>query len=212
MMATAPPEQALEWSDAGVQGAYRFLKRLWHAVGGHCETGPATEAGDLDDAQQALRRKTHQTIAKVSDDIGRRYKFNTAVAATMELLNAIGKLDDDSDSGRALVQEALEAIVLLLAPIVPHICHELWQQLGQETPLVYAAWPAVDDAALARDTIDLVVQVNGKLRGQISVAADADKDTIEAAALADGNVQRFVADKAVRKVIVVPGRLVNVVV
>ncbi|MDJ0940594.1 MAG: leucine--tRNA ligase [Woeseiaceae bacterium] len=212
MMATAPPEQALEWSDDGVQGAFRFLKRLWHAVDGHCEGGSVAAVDAYDDAQAGLRRKTHQTIAKVSDDIGRRYKFNTAVAATMELMNAIQRFDDRSDGGRAVVQEALEAIVKLLAPIVPHVCHELWRQLGHEDALVYARWPDVDQAALEQDTIELVVQVNGKLRGRINVAADADRSSIEALALADDNVQRFVAEQPVKKVIVVPGRLVNVVV
>ena len=130
MMSAAPPEQALEWSDDGVQGAFRFLKRLWVAVQGHCENGPAAATGKLSDAQRTLRRKTHQTIAKVSDDIGRRYKFNTAVAATMELMNSVARFEDDSDAGHAVRQEALEAIVRLLAPIVPHICHELWAKTG----------------------------------------------------------------------------------
>ena len=212
MMSAAPPEQALEWSDDGAQGAFRFLKRLWTAVDTHVEQGEAKTVADYDDGQKELRRKTHRTIAKVSDDIGRRYKFNTAVAATMELMNSISRFDDDSAAGRAAVQEALESIVLLLAPIVPHVCHELWRKLGQQEALIYAPWPAVDTAALEQEVVQLVVQVNGKLRGRIHVANDADKDAIEQAALADANVQRFIADKTVRKVIVVPGRLVNVVV
>jgi len=212
MMAAAPPEQSLEWSDDGVQGAYRFLKRFWNATDRHCAAGRAEPVAADTDAQRDLRRKIHQTIAKVSDDIGRRYKFNTAVAATMELLNAVTRFDDDSAAGRAVVQEALESIVLLLAPIVPHICHELWRQLGHDSSLLVAAWPATDEAALAQDMIEIVVQVNGKLRGRISVATDADKDTVEEQALADENVLRFIGDKVVRKIIVVPGRLVNVVV
>ena len=214
MMSAAPPETALEWSDDGVQGAYRFLKRFWHAVHAHRANG-ATEPVDaalLSDAQKDLRRKTHQTIAKVSDDVGRRYKFNTAVAATMELLNAINRFEDPAPQGRAVVQEALEAIVLLLSPIVPHICHELWRVLGHATAAVDEGWPAADEQALEQDLVEIVVQVNGKLRGRISVAADADRDTVCELALADENVQRFVADKTVRKTIVVPGRLVNVVV
>ncbi len=212
MMAAAPPDQALEWSDDGVQGAFRFLKRLWTAVQNHRTAGPAQHSGSYTAEQQALRRKTHQTIAKVSDDIGRRYKFNTAVAATMELLNTIGRFDDESEGGRAVVQEALESIVLLLAPIVPHVCHALWQTLGRAPAPVYASWPEVDEGALEQDTIELVVQVNGKLRARINVAVDADRERIEELALADDNVKRFVADRAVKKIVVVPGRLVNVVV
>ena len=214
MMFTAPPEQALEWSDEGVQGAHRFLKRFWHAVQQHAEAGtpPALDPGALGDAAQELRRKTHRTIVKVSDDIGRRYTFNTAVAAVMELLNAVARFDDESPAGRAVVREALQAAVLLLAPIVPHICHELWQALGHATAPVDERWPEADESALAQSLIEIVVQVNGKLRGRISVAADADEDVISEMALADANVRRFVAGKTVRKTIVVPGRLVNVVV
>ena len=212
MMSAAPPEQALEWSDDGVQGAFRFLKRLWTSVLEHCDAGPVDAVDEFSDAQKDLRRKTHQTIAKVSDDIGRRYKFNTAVAASMELLNAITRFDDESVGGRAVTQESLSAIVMLLSPIVPHICHELWQRLGHDEALIHAPWPEVDESALEQDTIELVVQVNGKLRGRVSVAADASRDAIEAVALADENVQRFVDGKDVRKVVVVPGRLVNVVV
>jgi leucyl-tRNA synthetase len=212
MMSAAPPEQSLEWSDDGVQGAYRFLKRFWHSVAQHCAEGSVESVGDFNDAQKDLRRKTHQTIAKVSDDIGRRYKFNTAIAASMELLNAVSRFEDASSAGRAVVQEALESIVLLLAPIVPHICHTLWGQLGHEESLLAANWPDVDDEALEQELIEVVVQVNGKLRGRISVAFDADEDEIRELALNDENVQRFIAEKAVRKVIVVPGKLVSVVV
>lgn len=212
MMSAAPPEQSLEWSDDGVQGAYRFLKRFWHAVDKHCSAGSVESATQFNDLQKDLRRKTHQTIAKVSDDIGRRYKFNTAIAATMELLNAISRFDDSSPEGRAVVQEALDSIVLLLAPIVPHICHNLWAQLGHSEPLLVASWPATDEKALAQDLIEIVVQVNGKLRGRISVAIDADDDAVREQAFNDENVQRFIAGKEVRKAIVVPGRLVSFVV
>ena len=214
MMSTAPPEMALEWSDDGVQGAYRFLKRLWKAVYEHVSCGAAgtVDPGSLNDQQSALRRKTHQTIQKVNDDIGRRYKFNTAVSAAMELLNAIKRFDDTSDAGFSVVQEALDAIVLVLSPVVPHVCHELWHALGHESAPVNEAWPAFDESALVQEMIEIVVQVNGKLRGKISVAVDADSDSISKTALADENVKRFVADKTIRKTIVVPGRLVNVVV
>jgi len=214
MMFAAPPEQALEWSDDGVQGSFRFLKRFWNAVVEHAAVGAVASAdwAALNDAQKDLRRKTHQTIAKITDDFGRRNSFNTAIAAAMELLNTVNKFEDDSDTGRAVEREALEAVVLMLSPIVPHICHALWQKLGHQTPLIDRAWPEVDESALEADQIELVVQVNGKLRARVSVAADADELAIEAHALADENVQRFIDGKAVRKVIIVPGRLVNVVV
>ena len=214
MMFAAPPEQSLEWSDDGVQGSFRFLKRFWNAVVEHAQAGPAAavDASALNDAQKELRRKTHQTIAKISDDLGRRSSFNTAIAAAMELLNAINKFDDDSGAGRAVARESLEAVVLMLSPIVPHICHALWQQLGHQTPLIDQAWPEVDETALEADRIEMVVQVNGKLRARLSVPADADKSTVEALALADVNVQRFIDGNDIRKVIVVPGRLVNIVV
>ena len=214
MMFAAPPEQALEWSDAGVQGSYRFLKRFWTAVQSHADGGPVTEldVAALTAAQKDLRRKTHQTIAKISDDIGRRYTFNTAVAASMELLNAVNRSKDSSIAGRAVVHEALEAVVLMLSPMVPHICHELWSVLGHKTALIDVPWPITDEQALEADLIEIVVQVNGKLRGRISVATDADNDSVGALALADPNVQRFVGDQEIRKTIVVPGRLVNIVV
>ncbi len=214
MMFAAPPEQALEWSDDGVQGSFRFLKRFWNAVADHAAAGPApaVDANGLDEGQKDLRRKTHQTIGKISDDLGRRGSFNTAVAAAMELLNAINRFDDQSDAGRAVKHEALEAVVLMLSPIVPHISHALWQELGHKTPLIDQAWPEVDEAALELDLIEMVVQVNGKLRGRISVPTDADKDAVEKLAIADENVQRFIDGNDVRKMIVVPGRLVNIVV
>jgi len=214
MMFAAPPEQSLEWSDDGVQGSYRFLKRFWHAVVDHAAGGPVVglDVGSLNDTQKELRRKTHQTIAKIGDDIGRRSSFNTAVAAAMELLNAVNKLNDESEAGRAVVHEALEAVVLMLSPMTPHICHALWKELGHETALIDRRWPEFDESALELDMIELVVQVNGKLRGRVSVPADAGKDAIEELAIADENVQRFVDGKTIRKVIVVPGRLVNIVV
>jgi leucyl-tRNA synthetase len=214
MMFAAPPEQSLEWSDAGVQGAFRFLKRFWSAVQEHAAAGD-TETLDvtkLNDEQKQLRRKTHQTISKVSDDIGRRYTFNTAIAACMELLNSINRFDDSSAEGRSVVRESLEAVVRVLSPIVPHICHELWHVLGHEGGLVDERWPDVDESALSQDLIEMVVQVNGKLRGRISVDVAADNETIAELARAEENVQKFVADKTIRKTIVVPGRLVNIVV
>ncbi len=214
MMFAAPPEQSLEWSDEGVQGSYRFLKRFWTAVQEHTAGGPAAklDADSLTGQLKELRRKTHQTIAKISDDFGRRHSFNTAVAAAMELLNAINKLADESAAGRAVAREALQAVVVMLSPIVPHICHELWQVLGNESALIDETWPEVDDSALQLEQVEVVVQVNGKLRGRVTVAVDASKEILQAEALADDNVQRFIDGKAIRKVIVVPGRLVNIVV
>ena len=214
MMFAAPPEQSLEWSDDGVQGSFRFLKRFWNAVTEHAAGGPAPEldATSLNEEQKELRRKTHQTIEKISDDIGRRHSFNTAVAASMELLNAINKSDDESDMGRAVTRESLQAVVVMLSPMVPHICHALWQVLGHETALIDQRWPVTDEEALKVDLVEMVVQVNGKLRGRLSVAVDASKESIEADALADENVQRFIEGKEIRKVIVVPGRLVSIVV
>jgi leucyl-tRNA synthetase len=214
MMFAAPPEMSLEWSDKAVDGANRFLKRLWRHVCEHAEKGTteALDTGSLNEAMQAVRRQTHQTLAKVSDDIGRRHTFNTAIAAVMELMNAIAKVNDDSEQARAVVQESLELIVLMLSPITPHICHRLWQLLGHETAIVDMDWPQVDKAALVQEQIELMVQVNGKLRAKISVAAEADQQAVEGVAFADENVQRFTQGKEVRKVILVPGRLVNIVV
>ncbi|MGM0534680.1 MAG: leucine--tRNA ligase [Pseudomonadota bacterium] len=214
MMFAAPPEQSLEWSDAGVEGAHRFLKRLWRLVSDHLAAG---EPGPLDldaltETQRELRRKTHETINKAGDDIGRRTTFNTAIAAVMELTNALSRFDDTSPQGLAVAREAVDACVLLLAPITPHACHALWQELGHEEAAIDARWPEVDDAALERDSIELVVQVNGKLRARIEVEATADKASIEAQALDAENVQRHVEGKTIRKVIVVPGKLVNIVV
>lgn len=212
-MFAAPPEQTLEWSDAGVEGAYRFLKRLWKLTADHVSAGPATplDTGTLTVDQRELRHKIHSTITKVSDDIGRRYTFNTAIAAVMELINALARASGSGTADRALRQEGLETAALLLAPIVPHIGDAIWTALGHEQPIIDARWPEPDPAALAREAMDIVVQVNGKLRGRITVAADADRETLEAAAMADDNVQRFLAGKSVKKVIVVPGRLINIV-
>ncbi len=216
-MFAAPPEQSLEWSDSGVEGANRFLKRLWRLVGEYTVVGeiPALNGTELNKAQKDLRRKTHETIAKVTDDYGRRQTFNTAIAAVMELCNEITKLNSDSTpesapKDRAVVGEALRSALLMLCPIVPHITQSLWQALVGGN-ILQAAWPSVDESALNRDELEIVVQVNGKVRAKVTVPADADKAAVEAAALAHDNVQKFIADATVRKVIVVPGKLVNVV-
>jgi len=214
MMFAAPPEQSLEWSDAGVEGANRFLRRLWKLVHGHLAKGtaPTLDTGALSADEKALRRKLHETIAKVGDDYGRRLTFNTAIAAVMELLNAVQKLDASQGQALAVEREALHCAVLLLAPIVPHISHALLQAFGNADGLLNARWPEVDASALTRDSLTLMIQVNGKLRGQIEVAVDADNASIEAAALANADAQRTIAGAPVKKVIVVKQKLVNIVV
>jgi leucyl-tRNA synthetase len=216
MMFAAPPEQSLEWSDEGVEGAFRFMKRLWKAVHQHVSQGqgPAgtPDKASLTPAQRDLRRQVHETLAKVTVDIGRRRTFNTAIAAVMELMNSLAKFDDRSQQGRAVMQEALETVVLVLQPVVPHACHALWRELGHERPVVDERWPAVDESALARDTIEVVVQVNGKLRGRVTVPAGAGESEVREAALADANVQKFMEGRPVRKFVYVPGKLANVVV
>jgi leucyl-tRNA synthetase len=216
VMFAAPPEQTLEWSDEGVQGAFRFLRRLWRVVSEHTAGAggppPPVSPDGLSEAQADLRRAVHRTIAKVGDDIGRRYTFNTAIAAVMELINRVTKFEVESEQDRAVVQEALDAVVLMLSPIVPHVCHRLWRVLGHESVIVDEQWPAADANAAEADTLEIVVQVNGKLRARIQSPASASRQELEDAALGNENVRRFVADKDVRKVIVVPGKLVNVVV
>ena len=214
MMFAAPPEQSLEWSDSGVEGASRFLNRLWKAVFSHVSGGPAPllDADALNDRQKAFRRKVHETVRKVGDDVGRRYTFNTAIAANMELLNEVGKFKEDSRSGQAVLQEALELVVLMLSPIVPHISHTLWQALGHADSVADRSWPQADGGALVKDSVELVVQVNGKVRGRISVAADASDEFVIDAAMAEPNVKRFMQGKTLGKAIVVAGRLVNLVV
>ncbi len=213
VMFAGPPDQSLEWSDEAVEGAFRFHRKLWRAVSDHVARGapPALDADALDDDVRKLRRQVHETIAKVSDDVGRRYAFNAAIASMMELLNALTRVEAAGGQSLAVVREGYRAIVAMLSPISPHITHVLWQALGETGAVVDARWPSVDEAALERQSLEIVVQVNGKLRGRVSVDAAADRETVEAAALADDNVQRFVRDATIRKIVVVPGKLVNVV-
>ena len=213
-MFASPPEQTLEWSDEGVEGAFRFLRRLWKAVHAHVSGGaaPALDPTTLDSGQRDIRRQVHETLAKVTVDIGRRRHFNTAIAAVMELTNSLGRFEDRSPQGRAVLQEALEVAVLVLSPVVPHVCHALWKALGHARAVIDEQWPRVDEGALVRETIEVVVQVNGKLRGRVAVAAEADEAAVREAALADSNVQRFIEGRPVRKFIYVRGKLANVVV
>ncbi len=216
-MFAAPPDQSLEWNEAGVEGMARFLRRFWREVTAHAgkPDHPKVDASKLNGAQKTLRRQIHETIQKVSDDIGRRYAFNTAIAALMELLNAVGRFDDASDQGRAVRHEALEAMVLLLNPVTPHICHALWQVLGHKIgpgPLDDQPWPRAETAALAKDTVTLAIQVNGRLRGTIDVPVSAPREEIERLALLEPKVADFVGGATPKKVIVVPGKIVNIVV
>jgi leucyl-tRNA synthetase len=213
MMFAAPPEQSLEWSDNAVEGANRFLKRAWKSVHSHLAHGDSAtlDVAELNKDQKAMRRKTHETIKKVSDDLERRLTFNTAIAAVMELLNSVNKFVDVSEQGRAVTHEALEAATLLLAPIAPHICHTLWRELGHKDAVAFATWPKIDESALTKTSQQMVVQVNGKVRAKLELPVGLDNTAIEAAAKADEKVARFIEDKTIRKVIVVPGKLVNIV-
>ena len=217
MMFTSPPDQSLEWSDSGVDGAYRFLKRLWKLIGGFKASHVAVNAAVLNDAQKEVRFKTHSTIKKVTIDYDQRQVFNTAIAAVMELYNEVTKFAgannvNDGGQNQAVVQEALSAMVLLLGPIVPHMCHVLWQHLGNSGALIDAAWPGYDESALVQSKMNIAAQVNGKLRAVLELPADSSKEAIEAAALADETVRKFMVGLAVKKVIVVPGKLINIVV
>jgi leucyl-tRNA synthetase len=214
-MFAAPPEQSLDWSETGVEGMYRFLRRLWAQVSKHTNQGAcmALDIATLRAEAKTLRRQVHETIHKVGDDYGRRLTFNTAIAAVMELLNATAKFEVKSDNDRALLQEAYEAVALLINPITPHMAHALWQLLGKpETTLETVAFPKADAAALVRDSIALAVQVNGKLRATIEVAVNAPKEQVEAMALAEANVHKFLLGQTIKKVIVVPNKIVNIVV
>lgn len=213
MMFASPPDMSLEWSDSGVEGSHRFLKRVWRLAQAH--VGQAQHASldvaALDDAQKAIRRAIHLAIKQASQDVGQSHKFNTAIAQVMTLMNVLEKAPQATAQDRALLHEGLEAVTLLLAPITPHICHELWQQLGHADAVIDAGWPVLDESALVQDSLQLVIQVNGKLRGQIDMPASASREEIEAAARVNENVLRFTEGLTIRKVIVVPGKLVNIV-
>ncbi|BFN25658.1 leucine--tRNA ligase [Pseudomonas sp. SCT] len=213
MMFASPPDMSLEWSDSGVEGASRFLRRVWRLAHAHVSAGVvgALDTASLSDEQKAVRRAIHLAIKQASVDVGQHHKFNTAIAQVMTLMNVLEKAATATEQDRALLQEGLETVALLLAPITPHISHELWQQLGKPGAIIDASWPKVDESALVQDSLTLVVQVNGKLRGQIEVAAAATREEVEAAARSNENVLRFTEGLTIRKVIVVPGKLVNIV-
>jgi leucyl-tRNA synthetase len=214
MMFAAPPDQSFEWSEAGVEGQARFCKRLWNLVHDHVAAGPvpALDVAALSSAGRALRRKTHETLQRADDDYGRRLQFNTVVSAVHELVNAVNRTEAATPADRAAVQEALRTVLIVLSPIAPHVSQALWTALGEPGLLVASRWPEVDPAALVQDALEWVLQVNGKVRGRVELPVDADEAAAREAALANENVQRFLEGKSVRKVILVPGKLVNVVV
>ncbi|WP_222834229.1 leucine--tRNA ligase [Pseudomonas sp. SC3(2021)] len=213
MMFASPPDMSAEWSDSGVEGSHRFLKRVWRLAQAHVTQGlpGKLDVASLNDEQKAVRRATHLAIKQASHDVGQNHKFNTAIAQVMTLMNVLEKAAQSTEQDRALIHEGLEAVTLLLAPITPHISHELWKQLGHADAVIDADWPVVDESALVQDSLTLVIQVNGKLRGQIDMPASATREEVEAAARANENVLRFVDGLTIRKVIVVPGKLVNIV-
>ena len=215
MMFAAPPEQSLEWADSGVEGANRFLRRLWKAVYDHVELGQiaAYTQGELTAELKAIRLQLHLTIEKVADDYGRRHSFNTAISSVMELMNALAKIEGTDEVTRSVRQEVLQNVALLLSPIVPHICQAIWAELCPHSHILDAGWPVADKSAMVQDRVEYVIQVNGKLRGSITVAKTENKETLEKLALQQPFVQKFIAENmTVRKVIVVPNKLINVVV
>jgi len=213
MMFAAPPEMTLEWSDSGVEGAQRFLRRVWKLTYDFIEAGGYHQSDvQLNKEHKALRRELHKTIAKVSDDMGRRQHFNTAIAAIMELLNHLQKAPVETEADRVVMGEAIDAMIRMLAPITPHICEHLWEQLGHQDSLIAADWPSVDDSALVEEEKLIVVQVNGKVRAKLTVAANASEEEVQSLVLADESVQKYTDGKTIRKKIYVPGKIFNIVV
>jgi leucyl-tRNA synthetase len=214
MMFAAPPDQGLEWSDAGVAGAYRFLRRLWSHAAEHQDAiraAGAVDAATLSEPLRAIRREVHEALRQARFDFG-RHQFNTVVSGGMKIMNALARIEAGAETQAAAVRrEGMSILLRLLSPIAPHVTHALWRELGHGKDVLNAAWPEPDEAALARTLVTLVVQVNGKLRGQIEVPVDAGRTVIEQAAQAEPNVQRFVEGKPIRKIVIVPGKLVNVV-
>ena len=215
MMFAAPPEQSLEWSDKAVNGAYRFLRKFWtivlNRIADISNVDDIDEDDFFNDAQKELRKDTHKTIAKVSDDIGRRYTFNTAIAAIMSLSNRVSRYQIDTDLDRKVVREALESMVLLLSPIVPHICNHLWTELGHQNAVVNELWPTFNEDLMVDDTLEIVIQINGKLRARLNVAANIDEETLKELAFNEPKIAKLIAEQTIKKTIVVPGKLINIV-
>ena len=219
MMFAAPPEQSLEWADSGVEGANRFLRRLWKAVYDHVELGAIdaytsnATSTELADNLKAIRLQLHLTIEKVADDYGRRHSFNTAISSVMELMNALANIEGTDEVSRQVRQEVLQNVALLLSPIVPHICQAIWAELCPKSHILDTIWPTADPLAMVQDSVEYVIQVNGKLRGSITVAKTENKESLEKLALQQPFVQKFIeAHMTVRKIVVVPNKLINVVV
>jgi leucyl-tRNA synthetase len=214
MMFASPPEDTLVWSDASIEGPAGFLRRLWRAVYEHASEGlvPAFDGGELAPPLRAIRFELHSTIAKVTDDYGRRQKYNTVVASVMEFMNSLARMTDSGPIAHSVRQEALQAVVLLLSPIAPHICHALWRALKPSADVIREPWPKLDESALVQDEVELVLQVNGKLRGHMRAPKAAGREQLEQLALAHEAVTRHTDGQTVKKVVVVPGRLINVVV
>ena len=216
MMFTAPPEQSLEWSDKAINGAFRYLKKLWNIV--HTRIDDLLDTEDihqndaLNDTQKELRRRTHKTIAKVSDDIGRRYTFNTAIAAIMELTNYVSSFKIETECDRKVIKEALESIVLLLSPIVPHICSYLWTELGHKNAIIYENWPTFEKDLMIDEIHEIVIQINGKLKARINVMADIDEEALTKLALSEAKITKAIGQKEIKKTIIVPGKLINIVI
>ena len=216
MMFTAPPEQSLEWSDKAINGAFRYLKKLWNIV--HTRIDDLLDTEDihqndaLNDTQKELRRRTHKTIAKVSDDIGRRYTFNTAIAAIMELTNYVSSFKIETECDRKVIKEALESIVLLLSPIVPHICSYLWTELGHKNAIIYEKWPSFEKDLMIDEIHEIVIQINGKLKARINVMADIDEEALTKLALSEAKITQAIGQKEIKKTIIVPGKLINIVI
>jgi leucyl-tRNA synthetase len=213
----APPTQDLEWSDSGIEGAHRFINKLYRLVVGFItdtktyET-PSLVPSSLNNDQKKLRQKTHQALKKVGDDFGRRHSFNTAIAAMMELNNTLSRFEDNSPQGMAVRQESIAIMLKALSPVIPHLCHHLWVVLGNKEAMIDTLWPKIDETALIQENVQLVVQVNGKLRTKLVAPLDADRQSIQEMVLAEERVARFTEGKTILKFIIVPNKLVNVVV
>jgi leucyl-tRNA synthetase len=216
MMFAAPPEQSLEWSDKAINGAFRYLNKLWNIIQTRIDDlldiEDINQKDAFNDTQKELRRRTHKTIAKVSDDIGRRYTFNTAIAAIMELTNYVSGFKIETECDRKVVKEALESIVLLLSPIVPHICSYLWTELGHENLIIYEKWPSFEKDLMIDEIHEIVIQINGKLKARINVMADIDEEALTKLALNEAKITQAIGQKKIKKTIIVPGKLINIVI
>ena len=213
----APPTQDLEWSDTGIEGAHRFINKFYRLVTGFIDSKKEFNCSKLDvsslnEEQRLVRQKTHLALQKVGDDFGRRHSFNTAIATMMELNNAISRYSDVSEQGMAIKQESIEIMVKCLSPVIPHVCHHLWFLLGGKNAIVDSSWPVVDESALVQENVQVIAQVNGKLRAKLMVPLNSDNEAVQGLALSDEKIEKFTKGKQIIKVIVVPNKLINIVV